>query len=114
MLDKRALVNEERYQKLDSEIDQIVEKLDLDKLRKKHAEILEDIGSCALSCMDVCDALEMGDAMCIGLEVEKPEAAIADPSRLKIKNIVPTYTTSESFLQSAKFNLSQNTRSYEA
>lgn len=107
MLDKRALVNEERMQKLDAEIDEIVEKLDLEKLAAQHKDVVEDIGACALSCMDVIDTLEMGDCMCIGLEFEKPEAAIADPSRLIIKNIVPTYTSSESFLQSAKFALKQ-------
>lgn len=98
MLDKRALVNEERMQKLDAEIDEIVDKMDLENLAKKHKDIVDDIGLCALSCMNIIDTLEMGDCMCIGIEFEKPEAAIADPSRLIIKNIVPTYTTSESFL----------------
>ena len=107
MLDKRALVNEERMQKLDAEIEEIVDKIDLEKIAKQHKDIVEDIGLCALSCMDVVDTIEMGDCMCIGLEFDKPEAAIADPSRLVIKNIIPTYTSSESFLQSAKFNMSQ-------
>lgn len=53
------------------------------------------------------EAIEMGDCMCIGVEVEKPDAAIADPSRLVVKNIVPTYATSESFLQSTKFMKTQ-------
>ena len=57
--------------------------------------------------MDVLDALEDGDCMCIGLDIERPEAAIADASRLVVKRIVPTYATSESFLQSARFKLSQ-------
>lgn len=105
MLDKRALANEERYKKLDAEIEEIVEKIDVDELRKKYAHIIDEIGNCALSSMDACEALEMGDCMSIALEIEKPEAAIADPSRLIIKNIVPTYATSETFLQSAKFAL---------
>lgn len=49
----------------------------------------------------------MGDCMCIGIEAEKPDTAVADPSRMIIKNIVPTYATSESFLQSAKFQKKQ-------
>lgn len=32
-------------------------------------------------------ALQVGDCMCLGLHVERPEAAIADPSRLVIKAI---------------------------
>jgi hypothetical protein len=39
--------------------------------------------------------------MCIGLSVSRPEAAVADPSRLVINDIFPTYLTSESFLNSA-------------
>jgi len=43
--------------------------------------------------------------MCIGLKVSAPEAAVADPSRLKIEEIFPTYVSCDSFLESAKFNL---------
>jgi hypothetical protein len=43
--------------------------------------------------------------MCIALNVVRPEAAIADASRLIIKDIYPTYMTSESFLESAKFKI---------
>jgi len=107
MLDKRALVNEERMAKMDAEVDAILEKINIEELRKKHQAISDEIGICALSCVDVFEAVEMGDCMCIGVEVEKPDAAIADPSRLIVKNIVPTYATSESFLQSTKFMKTQ-------
>lgn len=70
----------------------------MNTLRANHKKIADEIGECALSCMDVFEALEDGDCMCIGLDVERPEAAIADASRLVIKRIVPTYATSESFL----------------
>lgn len=43
--------------------------------------------------------------MCLGLSIERPEAAIADPSRLVIKDVVMTFATSDSFLESAKFKL---------
>jgi len=39
MLDKRSLQNENLYDRLDSEIDQIVKKLDMDKLRQKYKKI---------------------------------------------------------------------------
>jgi hypothetical protein len=35
--------------------------------------------------------------MCIGLEVERSEACIADPSLLKIKGIIPTFFSGESY-----------------
>ena len=79
----------------------------MEELRLKHKKVADEIGECCLSCMDVFEALEEGDCMCIGLDIERPEAAIADPSRLVIKRIVPTFATSESFLQSAQWKLSQ-------
>ena len=45
--------------------------------------------------------------MCIGLKVTRPEAAIADASRLVIHDIYPTFFTSESFLQSAQYYMEQ-------
>jgi len=39
------------------------------------------------------------------MEVQRPEAAIADPSRLIIKDIFPTYISADSFLESAKFKI---------
>ena len=52
--------------------------------------------------------MEEGDCMCLGLEVERPEAAIADPSRLIIKEIIPYFTSADSFMESAKFKLAKN------
>ena len=48
--------------------------------------------------MNTIEALEEQDCMCIGLSVKRPEAAIADSSRLIINDIYPTYITAESFL----------------
>jgi len=46
--------------------------------------------------------------MCLGLEVERPEAAIADPSRLIIKEIIPYFTTADSFIYSALHKLEKS------
>jgi hypothetical protein len=43
--------------------------------------------------------------MCLALDVARSEACIADPSRLVIKDIIPTFMTADSFLDSAVFNL---------
>jgi hypothetical protein len=51
--------------------------------------------------MGVVEALQEQDCMCIGLSISRPEAAIADPTRLVIQDIYPTYITADSFLQSA-------------
>ena len=74
---------------------------------KKNKEIIEDIGDCAFSVMNTVDAMQDSDCMCIGLSVERPESAIADPTKLIVKDVFPTYITADSFLQSAQFNIDQ-------
>ena len=52
--------------------------------------------------------MEDGDCMCLGLDVGRSEAAIADPTRLVIKDIIPTFISAESFLQVAAFTIKRN------
>lgn len=46
--------------------------------------------------------------MCLGLDVGRSEAAIADPTRLLIKDIIPTFMTADSFLDSATFKINKD------
>lgn len=55
--------------------------------------------------MNPIEALKEGDCFGIGLSIARPECAIADPSRVIVKDIIPTYMTVDSFLESAKFKL---------
>jgi hypothetical protein len=70
------------------------------------------IGNCPLSCNDLFEALQSGDAMCLGLDIARSEACIADPSRLVIKDIIPTFMTADSFLDSAVFNLRKDSEAH--
>ena len=105
MIDKRALVNEEMYEKLEAEITDIQSKIKFDEVSKREKAIIDDVGDCILSLQNPIDALESGDCFGIGLSINRPEAAIADPSRMVVLDIVPTYLTVDSFLESAKFKL---------
>jgi len=51
--------------------------------------------------LNVVECIQEQDCMCIGLSIQRPEAAIADPTRLIINDIYPTYVTANSFLDSA-------------
>lgn len=51
--------------------------------------------------------MEAGDCMCLCLDLGRSGAAIADPTKLVIKDIIPTFMTSDSFLDSAIFNLNK-------
>ena len=79
--------------------------MDFDKIEEEHKEVIEDLGACPISAMNTVEAMQDGDCMCIGLQVQRPEAAIADPSRLIIQDIFPTYFSADSFLESAKFKI---------
>lgn len=69
---------------MEKQIKDIAGKLDCEKLTKDNQDIIEKIGDCPFSCMGVIEALQEQDCMCIGLSISRPEAAIADPSRLII------------------------------
>ena len=101
MIDKRALQNEAMYQKIEQELAEIVAKQDFDKLLNQNKEIIEDVGDCAFSVMNSLEAMQDSDCMCISLSVDRPESAIADPTKLIVKDVFPTYITADSFLQSA-------------
>ena len=104
-LDERSLKNEKYYKNLTKQVKEVSKKLDISELQKKHQELADMMGSCPLSCNDLFEALQAGDSMCIGLDVARSEACIADPSRLVIKDIIPTFMTADSFLDSAVFSL---------
>jgi len=67
--------------------------------------LAEMLGACPLSCSDLFEAMESADCMCVGLDVSRSEACIADPSRLVVKDIIPTFMTADSFLDSSVFAL---------
>jgi hypothetical protein len=82
--------------------------MDFKALAKREAAVIEEVGDCILSCLNPIEAIEAGDCFGISLCIQRPEAAVVDPSRLIIIDIVPTYMTVDSFLESAKFKLMNN------
>lgn len=82
--------------------------MNLKEIREKNEKLIELIGPCPMSCYDAVEAIEAGDCMCLCLDVGRSPAAIADPTKLVIKDIIPTFMTADSFLDSAVFNLGKN------
>ena len=58
MIDKRAIGNEELYEKLEKEALDISKKMDFKKLGEEYKEIIDNVGSCPLSCVDTLEALQ--------------------------------------------------------
>ena len=104
-LDERALKNQEFYQKLDKQVEEAQKKMNLKALREEHKALSDFIGQCPLSVQDLFESMEQGTCMCLGLEVERSEACIADPTLVKIKKIIPTFFAGDSFIDSAVFSL---------
>ena len=102
-LDERAIKNDTFYKKLNSQLKGIAKTFDMTKVRSEHAKLAEMLGACPLSCSDLFEAMESADCMCVGLDVSRSEACIADPSRLVVKDIIPTFMTADSFLDSSVF-----------
>lgn len=46
--------------------------------------------------------------MCIGLSISRSEACINDPSKLIIHEIIPTFMSIDSFIDSSIFKLKKN------
>ena len=75
-------------------------------LRENHKDLINTIGRDPFSCMDLIEAMESGDCMCICLDVVIPETDLVDPTKVEIKQIIPTFMTTESFIDS--FTLYEN------
>lgn len=49
MVDKRAIANEENYEKIENEVKDIASKIDFKKIEDTHKSIIEEVGCCPLS-----------------------------------------------------------------
>lgn len=85
-----------------------IKKFDFGALKEQHKVLAEQLGQCPLSLSDLFEAMESGTCMCLSLEVERSEGCIADPSLLKIKKVIPTFMTADSFIDSTVFSLNKD------
>ncbi|KAK3841070.1 MAG: hypothetical protein J3R72DRAFT_445892 [Linnemannia gamsii] len=107
-LDSRVGKNTALFAEMDQKVEDIVKKLDLDKVEADESEDKLRELSCAFSTNNYVDALRDGDCLCMTLDVSRGHGAIADPSQLVIKSIFPTYLTSSMFTMALGHSLSQN------
>lgn len=52
-------------------------------------KIRSDLGNCVLSDCNFARAMQEYDAMGVAFELERPESAIADPGRIRIRQVSP-------------------------
>lgn len=80
----------------------LVKGMNVKDINKRNKDLIDSIGDCPLTCMDATELMADYDCMSICLNVQRPEAAIADPSRLVINDVHPTFVSSDNFLKLAR------------
>lgn len=105
---ERADKNVSKFQENEKKVLQIVKNFDFKKIEEEHKELGLKIGNCYLSTLNLFEAMKEGDCMCLALDVVRSQAAIADPSKVVIKQIIPNFMTACSFIEAASFVVGNN------
>ena len=111
-LDERALKNEEHYKSLEKQIQKKLKEFDFNKIAQDNQEVIDMVGDCPLTCLSAVEALQEGDCLGIWLDVARSEAAIADPSQLVVKDVIPTFMSCSAYLESAAYNLERQSTAH--
>lgn len=107
-LDARVLKFEVKAKKLESLVEYHSGKIEINALTVANKAIIDKIGDCPISCNNVVEALKEGDCFGIALEISRSEATIMDPSKLIVRKIIPTFISTDQFLESSLFKLKSN------
>lgn len=106
--EKYAKKNGEYYKKIDKEAKAVRSKMNIDLVKEQYKELDTVLGKCPVTDQSIGEMIDQTDCMSIGLIVRRPEAAIADPSRLIIDDIVPTYFSTKAFMDAANDKLEKD------
>ncbi|CAG8542647.1 17837_t:CDS:2 [Funneliformis caledonium] len=102
-LDDRSIKNLERMEEVEKKIEEIVRTLDFDELESQESEENLSTYTCTVTTDNYIEAMKEGECICLTLDVERSEAAIADPSQITIKKITQSLLSSGAFLDSVTF-----------
>lgn len=100
--------NDATFKKNENLLKELSKKLDEKTLSEKYKNIISDLGDCPMSQCNVVELMKQSDCMCLTLDISRSEACINDPSKLIIKQIIPSFMSLDSFLDSAIFKLEAN------
>ena len=92
----------------DEKVKELISSFNFPELEAKHKELSEKVGNCYLSTLSIFEAMKEGDCLCLALDVVRSEAAIADPTKLVIKQIIPNFLTASAFIDAATFAVGNN------
>eukprot|EP01100_Stratorugosa_tubuloviscum_P002141 TRINITY_DN148_c0_g1_i2.p1 TRINITY_DN148_c0_g1~~TRINITY_DN148_c0_g1_i2.p1 ORF type:complete len:840 (-),score=393.93 TRINITY_DN148_c0_g1_i2:164-2683(-) len=111
-LDERATVNVSKLEALEKQIDKIVIEKSVE-INEIDEQIIDKVPCCVLTLMNFKELIERGDCACIGLVVDRCEAAIVEPSLLHVKSITTTILSAEAFFDAYSFAMQKNVNNPE-
>ena len=94
-LDKRSEVNAEKFSKNETKIEEMISK-NSDFSVNPELQDYKDF----LTTLNITDTFLGGDCMCLCISMSRSEAAISEPSKVKINDIYPSMMGADSFQES--------------
>ena len=104
-LDQRAQNNVELFEKAEEIIKNSVDTMNFEEIKGKYSKQADEIGPCFYTCCNWIDLLQDKDCLCLGLQVNRPQTAIADSSKVQISSVSTSLMSAESFLDSVTFSI---------
>ncbi|KAI9291946.1 hypothetical protein K502DRAFT_108754 [Neoconidiobolus thromboides FSU 785] len=104
-INRRIINNSNPIDDLEKEIEQTVKEIDFEKLRKEVDSTVLDQTTCPLTRCNFIEALEEGDCIGLGLQVQRSEACVFDSTLLKITNVGPTFTSCVGFMDILSYKI---------
>jgi glycine cleavage system regulatory protein len=109
-LDKRATKAVPIINEAFEKVHNYAKDLNQGELESKYNELVENTGTCMLTCYNFVEAMGDEDCLCLTFDLNRPEIAIADCTRIQIKQIYPTIMSAKSFMDSAKYSIKLNAK----
>ncbi|CAG8469306.1 9457_t:CDS:2 [Paraglomus brasilianum] len=106
-LDSRIMKNVEQMEAVEERIKNVVNTLDFDKLEEEETSENLRTFTCALTTDNYVEAMREGECLCLTLDLGRSQAAIADPTQMRIKKINQSFLTSDAFMNAVKYALDE-------
>ena len=97
MINSNPYLLDQVYRKIEQIVDEGT--FDYDQLEIKHSNLRAELGNCILSDYNFVKAMKDYDAMGVAFELERPQAAIADPGRIRIRQVSPFLMRTSQFFE---------------
>jgi hypothetical protein len=83
------------------QVDEIVARggIDFPQLEVDTSDVRRNLGNCVVSDLNLVKAMRQHDALGVAFEIERPISAIADPGRIRIRQVSPSLMSASTFFE---------------